>query len=142
MKRIKRGVQENLSCKTIFGSAMLWFSPMGNNTPLSVLFRGSEVHSSCQVEFGETIVFLSAFIIFSLPPLLVGVRANLLNRKTVDLLWGHATESRAYLHKLEKEFAKLEEELKQAEEQQKESQQDWSQDRDHSFLAGLLSPVK
>ncbi|CAK8992014.1 unnamed protein product [Durusdinium trenchii] len=41
------------------------------------------------------------FLIFSLPPLLVGLRANQNNRRTVDLLWGHATESRAYLCRLE-----------------------------------------
>ncbi|CAE7746887.1 unnamed protein product [Symbiodinium sp. CCMP2592] len=49
------------------------------------------------VFFCETLVVLISFLLFSLPPLLVGLRANMLRRRTVDLLWGHATESRAYL---------------------------------------------
>ncbi|CAK9060740.1 unnamed protein product [Durusdinium trenchii] len=58
------------------------------------------------VLFGATMVFFIAFLVFSVPPLLVGLRANMLGRETINLLWGHATESRAYLHKLERELGK------------------------------------
>ena len=49
------------------------------------------------VLFFETLVVLISFILFSVPPLFMGLRANLLRQRTVDLLWGHVTESRAYL---------------------------------------------
>ncbi|CAK9086254.1 unnamed protein product [Durusdinium trenchii] len=64
------------------------------------------------VLFGETLIFMMLFLIFSLPPLLVGLRANQNNRRTVDLLWGHATESRAYLCRLEAERAWWDQDIK------------------------------
>ena len=48
--------------------------------------------------FCETIVILVSFLFFSMPPLFMGLRVNMLRRRTVDLLLGHAGEARAYLH--------------------------------------------
>ena len=50
------------------------------------------------VLFCETSVILVSFLVFSLPPLFMGLRVNMLRRRTIDLLLAHAGEARAHLH--------------------------------------------
>ncbi|CAE7471491.1 unnamed protein product, partial [Symbiodinium pilosum] len=48
-----------------------------------------------------------AFVFFSLPALFCGMQLNLIGRQTINLLLGHAAESRAYMCRLKQDPSKV-----------------------------------
>ena len=66
------------------------------------------------VLFCETLVVLVSFLLFSMPPLFMGLRVNMLRRRTIDLLLGHAGEARAFYLTGAKQSGTLEGDVEEA----------------------------